>query len=192
MNANDLIKKQQRIKVKQQIDSLTSEQKFIKSHEIYLKILNYGFIDSNKLIFCYLSTVDEVSTKEIIRYAIDKNIRLAVPCIYENKMYALRYFGEELSQNKYGIYEPKFDDSKITIVKDGIVFVPLLAYDIDLNRLGHGKGYYDRFFAENPNCLKVALAFEEQKLNKVSYDSFDVTMDYIITDKKIYRAGDKI
>lgn len=192
MSVNELSKKEQRKEAKQKIAILTLEEKANKSRKVFLSILDCGLIKNDKLLFCYISTADEVSTEAIIDNAEENDIKIAVPCIYGDKMYAIKYFGKEtLTQNKYGIYEPKFDDAKIAIFEDAVVLVPLLGFDENMNRLGHGKGFYDRFFAENPNCAKIGLAFEEQKFDKVIHDRFDVQMDYVVTDKNIYEAKKK-
>ena len=193
MSVNELSKKEQRKEAKQKIAILTSEEKANKSRKVFLSILDCGLIKNDKLLFCYISTADEVSTEAIIDNAEERDIKIAVPCVYGDKMYPIKYFGKEtLTQNKYGIYEPKFDDAKIAIFEDAVVLVPLLGFDENMNRLGHGKGFYDRFFAENPNCTKIGLGFEEQKFDKVIHDRFDVQMDYVVTDKNIYEAKKKI
>ena len=193
MSVNELTKKEQRKEAKQKTAIITSKEKANKSRKVFLSILDCAFIKNDKLLFCYISTADEVSTEAIIDHAEERDIKIAVPCIYGDKMYAIKYFGKEaLIQNKYGIYEPKFDDAKIVKIEDAVVLVPLLGFDENMNRLGHGKGFYDRFFAENPNCTKIGLAFEEQKFDKVIHDRFDVQMDYIVTDKNIYEAKKKI
>ena len=193
MSVSELSKKEQRKEAKQRIAILTSEEKAEKSHKVFLSLLDCDLIKNDKLLFCYISTADEVSTEAIIDNAEERDIKIAVPCVYGDKMYPIKYFGKEaLIQNKYGIYEPKFDDAKIAIFEDAVVLVPLLGFDENMNRLGHGKGFYDRFFAENPNCTKIGLAFEEQKFDKVIHDRFDVQMDYVVTDKNIYEAKKKI
>ena len=193
MSVNELSKKEQRKEAKQKIAVLTSEEKANKSRKVFLSILDCSLIKNDKLLFCYISTADEVSTEAIIDNAEEGDIKIAVPCVYGDKMYPIKYFGKEaLIQNKYGIYEPKFDDAKIATIEAAVVLVPLLGFDENMNRLGHGKGFYDRFFAENPNCTKIGLAFEEQKFDKVIHDRFDVQMDYIVTDKNIYEAKKKI
>ena len=63
--------------------------------------------------------------------------------------------------------------------KKQLCFVPVLAVDKHGNRLGKGKGYYDRFFAKFPNCKKVAVAFKEQVLDEIVTESHDIKMDKI-------------
>ncbi len=69
-----------------------------------------------------------------------------------------------------------------------IIFVPLVAYDDDLNRLGYGGGFYDRYLeriGKIKNILKVGLGFSYQELKKIPVNKYDKKLDLIITEKKI-------
>ena len=94
---------------------------------------------------------------------------------------------EPLQVNKYGFLEPV--KKEITIFPDLFV-VPLLAYDRFHNRLGYGKGYYDRFLEKclkkKRNIVTIGLAFSFQKYKKIPTSSFDVKLDYILTEKGIF------
>lgn len=65
-----------------------------------------------------------------------------------------------------------------------VVLVPGLGFDQLGQRLGRGKGYYDRYLADK-NVIKIGLCFQEQLVDKIPTDSFDVKMDFIITDKEV-------
>ena len=70
------------------------------------------------------------------------------------------------------------------------LIIPLLAFDINLNRLGYGGGFYDRFInklEKSKKILKIGLALSCQKINKVPTDKFDKKMNYIFTESKIYK-----
>ena len=70
------------------------------------------------------------------------------------------------------------------------LIIPMLAFDSNLNRLGYGGGFYDRFIQkiEKQNtCVKIGLALSCQKINKVPIDKYDKKMDFIITEKRIYK-----
>ena len=92
---------------------------------------------------------------------------------------------DPLKVNKYGIPEP---DSKIKVYPD-ILFIPLVAFDNKLNRLGYGGGYYDRYLVKNNNkkILKIGLALSFQKVKKVPTNNYDQKLDYIITNKYIIK-----
>ncbi len=87
--------------------------------------------------------------------------------------------------NRYGILEPK----KTKINYPDIVFVPILAFDDKKNRLGYGKGFYDRFLNKyikiNKKILTIGVAFSFQKYNNLPIDKRDFKLDYILTEKGI-------
>ena len=65
------------------------------------------------------------------------------------------------------------------------MIMPGAAFDIDFHRLGYGKGYYDRYLADNLNITKVAVAYDFQVLEQIPQDEFDIACDCIITEKRI-------
>ena len=93
-------------------------------------------------------------------------------------------FNEPLLINRYGIPEPI---SKKVVIPE-ILLIPLLAFDDDLNRLGYGGGYYDRYLGKlkKKNILKIGIAYSFQNLKKIPINKHDVKLDFIITEKKIY------
>jgi 5-formyltetrahydrofolate cyclo-ligase len=97
------------------------------------------------------------------------------------------YFTEEtiLNVNKWGIPEPLSGERCMSESID-LVFVPLLAFDKKGNRVGYGKGYYDRFLSEcRKDTIKVGLSLEEP-VRKIDVELFDVTLTHCITPLKIY------
>ena len=94
-------------------------------------------------------------------------------------------FKDPLKINKLGIPEPYKSNKKI--VPD-LIFVPLVGYDNNLNRLGYGGGFYDRYFEKKlklKKIVKIGLAFSFQKIKKLPVNKFDKKLDRIITEKKI-------
>ena len=67
-----------------------------------------------------------------------------------------------------------------------IILVPGLAFTKDGKRLGRGKGFYDRYL-EHSSALKVGIAFEKQMETDLPTDDHDVLMDFVVTDKGIYK-----
>ena len=95
-------------------------------------------------------------------------------------------FDDPLSINKYGIPEPI---SKKIIYPD-VLIIPLVAFDNELNRLGYGGGYYDRYLAKSfkkKRIIKIGIAYSFQKLNKIPINKYDIRLDYIITEEKFYK-----
>ena len=94
-------------------------------------------------------------------------------------------FKDPLRVNNLGIPEPIKSANKV--VPD-LIFVPLVGYDNNLNRLGYGGGFYDRYFEQNSSLkkiIKIGLAFSFQKIKKLPVNKFDKKIDRVITEKKI-------
>ena len=72
-----------------------------------------------------------------------------------------------------------------------VILTPCLAFDDYGFRMGYGGGYYDRTFAEfkriGHRFISIVVAFEEQKVDKITTDKFDQRIDYILTEKKLYK-----
>lgn len=88
--------------------------------------------------------------------------------------------------NRWGIPEPV---SGIKIQPDviDVVFLPLLAYDQEGNRVGYGKGFYDRFLETcKPNVVKVGLSFFPPEIESIESRDEDIPLDYCVTPDKVY------
>ncbi len=90
-------------------------------------------------------------------------------------------------KNVYNIPEP-IGGLKVPVSKIDVVFVPLLAFDTKGNRVGYGKGFYDKFLSKClPKTIKIGISFFEAE--KIIDDIFnnDIQLDYCITPLKIYK-----
>ena len=93
---------------------------------------------------------------------------------------------DTLLLNKFGIPEPL----KSKIVIPNVILIPLLAFDRKKNRLGYGKGFYDKylnkFFKKNKKILAIGVAFSFQKYNNLPVKKSDFKLDYILTEKGVF------
>lgn len=101
----------------------------------------------------------------------------------------INYFledGNQIKENQWNIPEPQFGE--ITAAeKIDLVIVPLLAFDLKGNRVGYGKGYYDRFLKQcRPDCKKVGLSFFEPVQKIIDVDDYDVKLTQCITPEKSF------
>ena len=95
-------------------------------------------------------------------------------------------YNDLLKLNRFGIPEPLKNKK---VIPD-IVFLPLVAFDKRLYRVGYGGGYYDRYFEKISNkkkILKIGIAHSCQKINRVPENKYDKKLDMIITEKYILR-----
>ncbi len=144
-------------------------------------------IFKDKIIGSYYPVNFEADTFQLMKMFKQKGYKLSLPVIsskYDMNFYTWN-LNDPLHVNKYGIPEPK---SKIKVIPS-ILLIPMVAYDKRLNRLGYGGGYYDRFLEkyEKKNILKIGLAITCQEVKKLPTNNFDKKMDYILTEKKLYK-----
>jgi len=90
---------------------------------------------------------------------------------------------DNLIQKSWGVIEPQ-KQIIADIQSIDIIFVPLLGIDNKGNRLGYGKGYYDRFL-ETSDALKIGLVFEDFILESIPSEKHDVKLDGFITEKGV-------
>jgi 5-formyltetrahydrofolate cyclo-ligase len=85
--------------------------------------------------------------------------------------------------NKYGIPEPISNKIKYP----DILLIPLVAFDKNLNRIGYGAGFYDRYInkiIKIKKIITIGLAYSFQRVKKIPINKYDIKLDYIITEKK--------
>ena len=80
------------------------------------------------------------------------------------------------------LYHPEDEPDEVDLV-----IVPLVAFDENGNRIGHGGGYYDRFLKKYPRAKKIGLAYELQKIDEVPAEPHDVPLDAVITEAQVYQ-----
>ncbi len=99
----------------------------------------------------------------------------------------LMHDGIVLQENNWGIVEP-VDGERISETAVDVVLIPLLVADCKGNRVGYGKGFYDRFLAQcRPDCVKIGVSYFDpiDKIDDVG--SYDIPLDMLVTPKRAYR-----
>ena len=139
-------------------------------------------------IFISISKYNELDTSFIINKLKSEKKIIIVPKILNNELVHIAINDQtEFSMNEYGIKEPNNGNSFIIENLD-LIFIPLLAYDLEGHRVGYGKGYYDRFLKlTNKSSLKIGLSFFDP-INKIQdIDDNDVKLDYCITPTQVHK-----
>ena len=173
-------------------------EKIIKiRNRVYLKNLKIDFNQilkifkeeniTSKIIGGYYPVKSEIDDLDLLKKFENKNYTISLPVIKRNfnMDYYKWSFSDQLKINKYGIHEP---ENKKIIYPD-ILFIPLVAFDKNLNRLGYGGGYYDRLIKKfsKKKITKIGLAFSDQEIDKVPINAYDQKLDYIVTNKYIIK-----
>lgn len=139
-------------------------------------------------IFCYVSRSPEVDTWELMADLLDRGKEVYCPrMIAGDRLEAVRIDDiQDLKRSKFGIFEP-LDNQDIAQAEElDLAIIPGLAFSRSGARLGYGKGYYDRFFAEGgEDIVKVGLAYAFQLIDDLPSTPEDVSMDIIVTESEI-------
>lgn len=181
--------------IKREKDKLREEYKSVrkniknkkgKSKEIVSKIIKTRIFKDAKIIALYKSLKSEVDTTEVIEYAINDGKIVVLPKVEndELKFYKINSIDEILEKGRLGIEEPK---GKIeNLINNNLIdllVVPGLCFDLEKNRLGFGKGFYDRFLKQK-EFKTIGICFEDQVVEKLPIDEYDEKVIMIITDKR--------
>ena len=156
--------------------------RLIRKHFNRKKITIGGYYPSNY----------EVNILEFLEEASKKKFKITLPVIKSSNEMSFKSwaFKEPLYVNKFGILEPK--NSKKKIIPD-LILVPLVAFDNHLNRIGYGKGYYDRSLRKiskiKKNTVSLGIAYSFQKCKKIPVNNHDFKLDYIFTEKGIINSN---
>ena len=157
---------------------------------IQLQTLEFPFF-SNVMSYYPVDEKKEINSFIITDYLHFRNpaLQVAYPrmIVEETKMEAVVCTPDAAFEvNEFGITEPAGNDI-IPPEEIELVLVPLFAFDKQGNRVGYGKGYYDRFLKDcDPGCLKVGLSYFEPVDEIEDTDEFDVPLDLCITPQQVY------
>lgn len=149
-------------------------------------IVSHPWFAEAKLIYCYMDFRGEVGTKRLIEEAWKCGKSVCVPRVTGKDMefYEITSFSE-LRKGAFGILEPPGESGKITD-SEGLMIMPGAAFDKARNRIGYGRGYYDRYLAAHPGLHTIAAAFSLQVVDAVESEETDIKPEIIVTEAEIY------
>jgi 5-formyltetrahydrofolate cyclo-ligase len=190
-------KKVLRSKYKVLRQSLTQEEIEAKSLAIANQLLRMDAVPSlklvwNKLYYHLFLTIEEqkeINTEYILQILAGKDKEIVISkCDFATlgMTHFLLTDNTKIKKNSYNVTEP-VDGLEVPDAKIDVVFVPLLAYDKQGNRVGYGKGFYDNFLSKcKPETIKIGLSFfpPEEKIEDVSAN--DVKLDFCVTPEGIF------
>lgn len=138
------------------------------------------FIEA-KTVLLYNSLPDEVETRDFVIFWSTRKCVL-LPVVKGNELELRRYIPEKgFSVGAYGVLEPN-GEAFTDYASIDLAVIPGIAFDAEGNRLGRGKGYYDKLLqkTENLNLYKLGICFDFQKVESVPTDEHDVRMDEVL------------
>ncbi len=172
--------------------NLPSYDCYMKSMSAQQRFLGSRFFSESKVIGLYYPILNEVQTFLIISQAILNLKTVCLPTTVNEKISFFKYDpAKRLRIGKYGIMEPETTSENMNHFLD-IVITPGVVFDITGNRIGYGKGYYDKFFNSNANqnITLVGLGYDFQLiLEKITCNAQDVKMNTLISDKRMIHVS---
>lgn len=187
------VKKDLRKKILNMRNNMDNGEATCKSKVIMDKLTSLQEYANSNTVFVYMSFGNEVSTLELInQMLVSKKKVVASYTDTKNTVLILseiKNLKEDLTKNKFGYLEPIFEKiKKVEPEEIDLIIVPGVVFDKNLNRVGYGKGYYDRILNKKRKDAKaIAVAYEFQVLDQVPTEEHDIKMDMIVTEENIYK-----
>lgn len=166
--------------VKERLQKISASDSFEKSKHLQSKIEQF-LVNQSGVWGAFMPLKDEA----LVNWSLFKNTQFVFPKILGSRQMIFAEPGE-MRSGPFGVSEPTgFEKDKADI--QGF-FVPGQAFTFQGERLGRGKGYYDRYLVDVVG-IKVGVAFEEQIVEALPVEDHDVRMDFIITDQRVIHVG---
>ena len=182
---------QQKIQLRKEYGKLRKKKYFEVDKKFFLpllKLIRLKFKKKFIKIALYYPSNFELNILKILEfnYILAQDTLLPVTDKHNNMNFFSWKKNDVLYVNEYGMMEPIKSEAKIP----NVILIPVLAYDKNKNRLGYGKGFYDRYLnkylKQFRNIFTVGVAFSFQKHHKLPINKNDVKLNFIITEKGIF------
>ena len=173
-------------------ERLNLKEEFIERNSIKISnhlLNNFSLIKKNIHLFYPISKNKEINTWHI-HNAINSNSAIFTSLYVKSKdKWECISFNPSVKFTKGKLDIPGPIDYKLEIFdKIEVILIPLLVFDKFGNRVGYGKGIYDRILNQlNKNCLKIGLSFFEVSKENIQVDFQDQSLDYCQTPNKLYK-----
>lgn len=140
-----------------------------------------------KCISSYISVRSEVSNHGGILRAIESGRITCLPKVFgkDLRLFHVRNMAEDLAPGTFGVLEPLPHCEEVPLDRPTFHVIPGVVFDWSGNRIGYGKGYYDRFLKQlPPDAVTVGLAFDCQIVDSIPSEPTDVPLQYLVTPSR--------
>lgn len=175
-------KKELRRQIKEKKKNFSLQDAVDHSEIIFERVESLPQFKEATVILAYWSLSDEVSTHNfVLKWAKEK--KMVLPIVVGDTLELRAFNGMEslITSESFGIQEPQTEEL-INPQEVDFAIIPGVAFDRKGNRLGRGKGFYDRFLKQT-RAYKVAVGFDFQIIDEVPVSTFDVPVDLVISSR---------
>ncbi|MCX5773853.1 MAG: 5-formyltetrahydrofolate cyclo-ligase [Fusobacteria bacterium] len=140
-------------------------------------------------IASFISIQTEISTHLLNEWIFSEK-NLILPKVKGSNLlfYQIKSLDEGFEKGRFDLVEPQESiHTKIQVSEIEVVLFPGMAFTQSGKRVGYGKGYYDKALAEFKG-IKIGICFENQIVDEIFTESYDISMNYIITEKNVYKC----
>ena len=172
------------LRLRKQIDNKEEKSRIIKDRLIKLD----EYLNSKK-VGIYYSMDQEVDTKPIIEDLLDRKKEVYLPKVVGENMIFIKIDSLDFEKEKssFGVTEPILNEKSILEDDLDLLIIPGICFDLSKNRVGYGKGFYDRYIGEK-NIIKISLCFDKQVLinDTIQINTNDKKMDIVVTEERFF------
>lgn len=163
---------------------LPEEDKLKAANEVFAHIESLKEFKEAKTILLYYSLPDELPTVDYL-HKWNSNKNLLLPKVNGEVLDILSFDITQLATGAFDIQEP-VEGALVRPSDIDLIIVPAVAFDKLCNRLGRGKGYYDRLLSST-NALKIGVGYDFQVIDHIPTEEHDIPMDMVITPSYILK-----
>ena len=194
--------------IRKQLKTLPEKEKEFLDREIAEQVLALPEIRESGTVFAYASLIWETGTHQILKTLWEEKKNVFLPRVSGKTMeFFLTGSKKDLVEGAFHIMEPKTEcrsadeiaaeaslaaGQSTAELSSAPVLVPGMAFTEQGIRLGKGGGYYDRYLGKHPGHQIIALAYEFQILDEIPAESYDKSVDMIVTEKRVIHCNDRV
>ncbi len=156
----------------------------LRSEALVDRFIDEGLFDDLVFMSVFSSLPDEIDTLPLVQECWRRGVKVCVPVfdrMVEDKPDTLKewVYDAHLEETHYGVHMPLYGPTH-KVQEMGLIVVPGMLFTKSGQRLGRGKGFYDRFLKDYTG-KKIGVAFKEQLLEELPVESHDIVLDQVIT-----------
>ena len=182
-----------RLQLREQRAALDAERQASAAAAVMANLAHIGLLQTAETVAGYRAVRGEVNIDKVLLQLIDTGSIVTVPRVVNDDLEFVEWRPETPTRKgAFGIPEP-VGSQVLELAHHDVVLAPLVAFDHTGQRLGQGKGFYDRVLARlGDKCpVIIGIAYTFQEVEQIPTEPWDIPLDAVVTDSKVveFRPG---